>query len=346
MYSVIFNVPNNAKYVILGYRVNKETPVKGDVILELQDIKSIKLEETTDEIELFDDRLDFDIPNLPSLTQEQEKILEKKMVWILGWIRSGSTWLAKDLLNHPSNSYWHEPYIGWHLDVIQQWHYGDDRYFFSRSHMKNILPALKQLILARTYSQVRSFSQNIVIKEPNGSGAADIMMNLFQESKLIFLLRDGRDVVDSIMDAHQINSWNKDNPITKFEPLQTENMRHEAIIRHSKEWVRITETVWKAYQNHNPVLRHLVKYENLINNTLNEVKKIYNFIGIITVDEQINKIIDIYDFHKIPDSEKGSGKFFRSATPGTWKKNFSKEEQELMNSIMLETLKKMEYELY
>ena len=138
-------------------------------------------------------------PSIPPLTDEQEDILEKKMIWIFGSVRSGTTWLGRDLLNHPSTIYWHEPYIGWHLDVIQEWHY-EDRYFFSKNHMNNIIPTLRKLILARTFSQVQSLSYNIVIKEPNGSGAADIIMNCFPKSKLIFLLRDGRDVIDSIID--------------------------------------------------------------------------------------------------------------------------------------------------
>ena len=128
-------------------------------------------------------------PSIPPLTNEQEDILEKKMIWIFGSVRSGTTWLGRDLLNHPSTIYWHEPYIGWHLDVIQEWHYGENRYFFSRNHMNNIIPTLRKLILARTFSQVKSLSLNIVIKEPNGSGAADIIMNCFPKSKLIFLLR-------------------------------------------------------------------------------------------------------------------------------------------------------------
>jgi len=54
--------------------------------------------------------------------------------------------------------------------------------------------------------------------------------------------------------------------------------------------------------------------------------------------------IEIHDFKNIPDSQKGEGKFYRTATTGEWRDNFSKEEQELMNSIVGDTLKQMGYD--
>jgi hypothetical protein len=88
-----------------------------------------------------------------------------------------------------------------------------------------------------------------------------------------------------------------------------------------------------------------VRYEDLRMDTFAELRKIYNFLHISISDDELKKIVDRYDFKNIPESEKGPGKFNRSATPGGWKKNFSKEEQELMNSIMGGTLTQMGYEI-
>ena len=76
-----------------------------------------------------------------------------------------------------------------------------------------------------------------------------------------------------------------------------------------------------------------------------ELKKMYEFLGISIEDEEIQKIVAKYQFNKIPDSEKGPGKFIRIATPGAWKDHFSKEEQDLMHSIMSKTLQKWGYEI-
>ena len=211
--------------------------------------------------------------------------------------------------------------------------------------MNNIIPTLRKLILARTFSQVQNISFNIVIKEPNGSGAADIIMNCFPKSKLIFLLRDGRDVIDSIIDASYPNSWNPILPFSRLKPITSDKIRYEEIERHSKNWIREIETVWKSYENHNPELRYIVRYEDLKNQTFSELKKIYDFLRIKISDVELKETTEKYDFLKIPESERGPGKFNRIATPGAWKKNFSNKEQDLIHSIISDTLKKLEYEV-
>jgi len=50
-------------------------------------------------------------------------------------------------------------------------------------------------------------SKNIIIKEPNGSFAADVIAECLPDSKIIVLIRDGRDVLDSRFDMHKPGSW-------------------------------------------------------------------------------------------------------------------------------------------
>ena len=40
----------------------------------------------------------------------------------------------------------------------------------------------------------------LVVKEPNTSEAADTLVKLLPSSRVVFLVRDGRDVVDSMLD--------------------------------------------------------------------------------------------------------------------------------------------------
>ena len=87
-----------------------------------------------------------------------------------------------------------------------------------------------------------------------------------------------------------------------------------------------------------------MRYEKLKEDTLNELKKIYKFMGVDISSEEIEKIVEKYSFEKIPDDQKGSGKVRRSASPGKWRENFSEEEQVIMNEIMADTLKRLGYE--
>src|SRR5581483_2283707 len=87
-------------------------------------------------------------------------------------------------------------------------------YFLSDRFAEAWRPHLRVLVLARLAAQVdvvtREFGVRggpVVIKEPNGSVGADFVMSLLPRSRLLFLLRDGRDVVDSMVDAQMPGGW-------------------------------------------------------------------------------------------------------------------------------------------
>jgi len=89
----------------------------------------------------------------------------------------------------------------------------------------------------------------------------------------------------------------------------------------------------------------MLKYENLKENTLSELRKIYDFIKIKISDDELKKIIGLHEFKNIPKSETGGGKFNRAAKIGGWKASFNVEEREVMNSIMDKTLKEFGYKI-
>ena len=216
-YKISFSSHSAAKFAIVGYRINFETPVKSDIQMELDNFPSNPLKLTNEE-DSFDDINQYEVPFLSSLSNIEEDTLEKNLVWLFGAPRSGTTWLGEQLLNHSSNIVWSEPWIGLHLAVMSDQNQNVElpqfqrvidvqakggRYFFSPHHKNNWLPALRKFILSRTYSQVQSLEKNIIIKEPVGAQGSDIIMESFPNSKLLFLIRDGRDVVDSRMDMHR-----------------------------------------------------------------------------------------------------------------------------------------------
>jgi len=274
------------------------------------------------------------------VTGEWENILEQKMVWLLGSMRSGTTWLGTQLLKHEQNIIWNEPYIGFHLnagEILSHPESPDNErpdYFFSKKFQKIWMPAYKKFVLTRAYAQAGTLNKNLVIKEPHGAKVAPLLMECFPQSKLIFMMRDGRDVVDSIIDAHQRGSWMVD-----AKPIDTKEQRLEILKAHSKAWSNSMKNTHYAYQNHHHNLRLMLKYEDLLKNTFEELKKIYDFLKIDITEKELKKILSNYDFEKIPASQKGTGKFYRLAKPGGWKDSFNDEEVNLMNSIMAEGLR-------
>lgn len=278
------------------------------------------------------------------LTDEQEKNLEKNITWNFGMIRSGTTWFATQLLQHEKNIIWNEPLLGIHLYAYgtlreSNPHRKRDEYFFSVQHENEWLYFLKKFILARTYYQFKNLSKNIIIKEPTASYVSPYIMKSFSQSKLIFILRDGRDILDSIIDSHQQKSW------SGAKPFKNEDAKLEEIKRQSENWTYATLQNWEAYQNHDPNLRHFIKYEELMDDTFNQLKNTYEFLKIQVSDDYLEKQIEKFDFSKIPNDKKGSGKFNRLASPGSWQNNFNDNEKELLNSIMGDTLKKFNYKV-
>ena len=47
----------------------------------------------------------------------------------------------------------------------------------------------------------------LLVKEPNGSQSADVIMRAQPTARLLFLLRDGRDVVDSELASFAVGGW-------------------------------------------------------------------------------------------------------------------------------------------
>jgi hypothetical protein len=157
---------------------------------------------------------------------------------------------------------------------------------------------------------------------------------------MIFLIRDGRDVVDSWIDGLKKQSWfTKRYGFTAWD----EKNKNDEIVRQALYWVKTMEVIKTAYENHSKELRYIVKYENLRNNTFEELKKIYDFIGIKIREKELEEIVEKYSFKNIPSEKKGSGKVTRSASPGKWKENFTQEEQNVMNEIMGKKLRELGY---
>lgn len=346
--SIIFTSKTNT--ILLIYRINHETNIMwSNFYFQLSPIDEIKLTEVDpNQKEDFDDHTKFKLPRPKELSIEQEDELEKNIVWIFGSPRSGTTWLGIQLLSYNTISI-NELYLNEHLgagflgpneEPIRSFDFRKNslNYFFSETYDATWKFYLRKLILYRIYSQIKNFSQKIIIKEPHNKSGADIISKCLPNSKIIILLRDGRDVIDSLIDARKEGGF-----MTKHSFVVTENNKLEFIKNRSEIWKKLIKILLTTYNNHPTENGFLVKYENLRENTYDIIKKIYDFIGIEITIDKLEQIVDKYQFEKIPKEMRGKGKFARSATPGKWKDNFNENEIRIMNEIMGDTLKEIGY---
>jgi len=289
-----------------------------------------------------------DIPT--ELSEEQELALEKNIAWVFGPARGGTTWLGSQLLSYQTYNMF-EPKITILIGNMRQWVVKNGKkidrqgaqkdYIFSLQYKKTWIYHLRKLILNRIYSQFPDFSKKIILKEPLGKGGSDIMSECLPNSKIIIIIRDGRDIVDSKLDAiRDQNSWGVKQE--GHEPM-TEDRKMTFIRNNSIQYVTLMADLISTHTNHDEKLRILVRYEDLRKNTVEELSKVYQFLGIDIPRNKLEEIVEKNSFENIPSQSKGKGRFTRYATPGKWKENFNEEEQKLMNSIMEKTLTSLGY---
>jgi Sulfotransferase family len=288
-----------------------------------------------------------------------------RLAWIFGSSRSGSTWLLRMLSELERVIPIDDPHIGHHLGVWRPiplaWATAKDPpklgtladfkrkkrdYLFSDRYRDAWMPQLRELISARFEAQAAQDiaaaggidEPVVVVKEP-GSHAADTIMDLFPDSSLIFLLRDGRDVVDSWLDAYRDGSWATDEGAY---PL--DDTGRPALIRwQSSVWLHRTEVVQETYARTDPERRVLIRYEEMRDQPVTALKRICEMLGIEATDEQLDEIAGTHAYSRVPQADKGTGREIRKAEPGGWAKHMSREEILEMHGILAPKLSELGY---
>jgi Sulfotransferase family len=284
-------------------------------------------------------------------------LLEARLVWILGSPRSGSSWLMRLLGERSEVATIDESYLGTHLvplsgttEAGEYFEHGqraeDPSYFFARRYLPVFRPLLRELVLRGLENQIRHLNPGplprwLVIKEPNGSHAADTLVSLLPSSRMLFLLRDGRDVVDSLVDAmFRDKTWWKDRASFVRPPQQ----RTSFVSQHAGLWVRRTMASQRAFAALPDDQRLLVRYEELLSDTPAQLRRIFDWLDVDVGEGDVEAIVASNAFEAVPKRRRGPGKAVRAATPGLWRRNLTPEEQQTMDEIMGDKLRELGYE--
>ncbi len=260
-----------------------------------------------------------------------------RMVWIFGSGRSGSTWLRSMMGELSGARVWEEPMVG-RL-------FGE---FYARSPKDNLRSAdfvmgnpirrgwihsIRNFVLdGARYSNPRiSAGEYLVIKEPNGSVGAPLLMEALPESCMILLVRDPRDVVASVLDAAREGGWLYESREGKTGARRSKlDRRPNAFVRErARVYRRGVESAWRAYDAHNGP-KVLVRYEDLRSDTLGEMKRIYAVLGVPVGEEELGRAVEKHSWKNVPEAEKGKGKFYRRGTSGGWREDLTQKQVEVV----------------
>jgi hypothetical protein len=288
--------------------------------------------------------------------------LERRLVWIFGSPRSGSTWIAGLLTTLSGGHGINEPLIGLHLGALSsdtinapartfrtdQLRVVDNQheshsYFFNDEFRSTWLPSLRELILRRFRAELQAANDDgrrpVIVKEPNGSTAADLLVAATPRARMLFLLRDGRDVVDSQLDAAQPDSW-LSSARGGGEDMSPQR-RLDFLDERARRWVANTAIVTAAFDSLPEARRLQVRYEDLLAEPRPQLVRILQWLD-VDAPADLDAMIAARAFSTIPES--GAGQFARSATPGMWRQNLTPEEQSLLTEVLGATLARLGYD--
>lgn len=226
-------------------------------------------------------------------------------------------------------------------------------YAFSPAYADVWRPHARRLTLARLHAIVERASAAgvplaadgplLVVKEVDDSHAADIVMSLLPRSRMLFLVRDGRDVLDSLLDANRPSGWLSKVGWGTGE-FDSAEQKLDWVREHCRNWAARMNACLRAFEAHHPALRRQVRYEDLLADTPSALADLSRWLGVPRTREEITAIAAAHAFEALPDFGKGPGMFRRSATPGRWREGLTDSERRVADEIMGDLLVRLGYE--
>lgn len=257
-----------------------------------------------------------------------------KNIIIVGYPKSGNTWVARlvaELVDCPVIGSWNSDYY----EIAQE---GLDR-----------------------KSEFQCFKTHYQLHELGGS-------RILLEKKVIYVIRDPRDVAVSGAHYFQIERWPS---VAKFfdrfpkgrkiyrkvinRLIASRRFRIEQMVQavlygshYISRWVGIPwETHYKPYLENNCFF---VKYEDLLDTPELECKRILGYLGLDRQDFYIREAIKRQSFKSkkevfLKNNESQKAKFMRVGKSGQWRQELSKKQKDKFAEMLYDELKQFEYSI-
>jgi GT2 family glycosyltransferase len=265
-----------------------------------------------------------------------ETLRTEQLIWIFGSPRTGSTWLSRIMAELDNLVRWHEPYVGLLFGSFIYERLGESSkllnnpgFIMGEAHRKVWLNSIRNFVVDGAIARYPHLRRNqyLVVKEPNGSVGASLLLEATPESRLIFLIRDPRDVIASRLEAFGEDGWAAQNW-----DLSTTEKRDALTKRLSEDYFRAVSQVRKAYGVH-PGRKTLVRYEDLRYDTAGTLAAMYVDLGVEFDGTRLEAAVAKHSWEQIPSIDKGKGKFYRKAQPGGWREDLSPEQVSIVEDI-------------
>ena len=196
-----------------------------------------------------------------------KKYGDKKVIFVAGYPKSGTTWVENFISNLPGYS---PRILGGSKEMIRHHHLP-----------KSAFKKLQKFSYSSIKTHILPYSKNI-----------NILLN-HNINKIIVMYRDPRDI--AISQYHHVLKNNPWLATDKFYEDYTKMNKNDAI-QHSIDMVLIDYSSWvegwlEIEKNHSEIECMTIKYEDLRSNSSEIFKKILAFYGVDLNDKAFNKIL-------------------------------------------------------
>ena len=253
-----------------------------------------------------------------------------KVVWIFGSGRSGSTWLRQMMGEMPGHRVWEEPMVGALFGEFYA--RAPEENLRSKDHVmgepirRGWIQSVRNFVLdgARYSNPDLKPGEYLVVKEPNGSIGAPLLMEALPESRMVLLVRDPRDVISSMLDAAGEGGWHRERfSRGAVDRKALADRKPEAFARmKTRAYMRGVGAARRAFEVHGGK-KALVRYEDLVADTPAAMRRLYSDLGIRGDERLLSRAVARHSWGSVPEEEKGTGKFYRKGTPGGWREDLT-----------------------
>ena len=248
----------------------------------------------------------------------------KRPVFVLGSPRSGTSIFNKMLSQHPQ--------IANFSEALQVWEPKDRN--LQMDHLKTRSDVTARDADRITYAfglyQKMKNRPVFVNKCPRSSVRIEFIHEIFPQAKFIHIIRDGRAVVNSLIDIINREDFRKKRPLGGFckPPNWKALTKLPPVERHAHQWVQIMEEIIQRRQIVSDNNWFDLKYEGLCANPSQQIEEVFEFIGLPVSEQYIRSV------SAMPHSVNWK-----------WRGRFKPHEIRTMNSIMGGVLSHYSYEV-
>jgi hypothetical protein len=244
--------------------------------------------------------------------------------------------LASMMEELKGHTVWREPLVGalfGNLYYVRAPHRRGGNFILG-GERETWLPAVRSFVLQIVRLKRPDATGNgyLVIKEPNGSIGAPLLMEALPESCMILLVRDPRDVAASSLDSSSEDSWRNRNLFEKLGERGPSRPPNVVVEESTRGFLQSMGNAKQAYDAHEG-RKVLVRYEDLREDTLGTMQRIYSALEIPVEQKDLWRAVEKHSWENIPEEQKGEGKFYRKASPGAWREDLTPEQIKTVERI-------------